>query len=75
MTPTKDPGLQRLGDVEDAATMLNMSVKTIRRMIDKRQIPGVIRLSRLIRIDLSVVSRWIDQGCPPLHKFVTESAA
>lgn len=59
----------RLGDVKDAALLLKVSVKTIRRMIDLRRIPGVIRIGRLLRIDLELLGSWLDQGAPPLARF------
>ena len=59
----------RLGDVKTAALMLDLSAKTIRRMADAGKMPGVIRLGRLLRFDLDLIHRWIDQGCPPLHRF------
>jgi excisionase family DNA binding protein len=59
----------RLGDVNAAALKLNLSAKTIRRMADAGKVPGVIRLGRLLRFDLGLIDQWIDQGCPPLHRF------
>ena len=59
----------RLGDVNAAAHKLNLSAKTIRRMADAGKMPGVIRLGRLLRFDLDLMDQWIDQGCPPLHRF------
>jgi excisionase family DNA binding protein len=68
MTETID-STARLGDVNTAALKLNLSAKTIRRMADAGKMPGVIRLGRLLRFDLCLLDRWIDQGCPPLHRF------
>jgi excisionase family DNA binding protein len=62
----------RLGDVNAAALKLDLSAKTIRRMADAGKMPGVIRLGRLLRFDLDLIDRWIDQGCPPLHRFSRE---
>jgi excisionase family DNA binding protein len=59
----------RLGDVNAAAIKLKLSVKTIRRMVDARKIPGVFRLGKLIRFNLDLFDRWIDQGCPPVYRF------
>jgi excisionase family DNA binding protein len=59
----------RLGDVNAAALKLDLSAKTIRRMADAGKMPGVIRLGRLLRFDLDLMDQWIDQGCPPLHRF------
>lgn len=59
----------RLGDVNAVALKLTLSAKTIRRMADAGKVPGAIRLGRLLRFDLDLIDRWIDQGCPPLHRF------
>lgn len=58
-----------LGDVEAVAAILHCSSKNVRRMVDADRIPGVIRLGRLLRFDMSVLSQWIQQGCPPAHRF------
>jgi len=62
-------GTARLGDVNAVALKLTLSSKTIRRMTDAGKMPGVIRLGRLLRFDLDLIDQWIDQGCPPLHRF------
>jgi excisionase family DNA binding protein len=59
----------RLGNVKDAAALLGCSVKHVRRLIDMRRLPGVIRLGRLLRVDLVVLNKWVDQGCPSLARF------
>jgi len=61
--------IARLGDVNVVAVKLNLSAKTVRRMADAGKMPGVIRLGRLLRFDLDLIDRWIDQGCPALHRF------
>ena len=71
MTETM-PIAPRLGDVNATALKLDLSAKTIRRMADAGKMPGVIRLGRLLRFDLDLIDRWIDQGCPPLHRFSRE---
>ena len=60
---------RRLADVEELAVVLGISPKTIWRMIDARRLPGVCRLGRIIRVDLEVVNRWIDAGCPALSRW------
>ena len=54
-----------LSDVEGVAALLHCSVKTVRRLVDAGKIPGVVRIGRLMRFDLTVISGWIDKGCPP----------
>jgi excisionase family DNA binding protein len=41
---------RRLLDVAEVADLLNVSVRTIRRMIDEGRLPRVAHLGRLVRI-------------------------
>lgn len=65
----------RLGDVDDAAVMLKLSPKTVRRLIDGGKFPGVCRIGRLVRIDLEVLELWVGQGCPPMSRFRAKGGA
>ena len=60
---------RRLGDVNDAAALLKCSTRTVRRQAELGALPGVCRIARLWRIDLDLLGRWIDQGCPMLSQF------
>ena len=60
---------RRLGDVQDAAALLKVSEKTIRRQADLRKLPGVVRIGRLLRFDLDLIGKWLDQGAPPMSRF------
>ena len=53
-------GAARLGDVQDAAALLKVSRKTIRRQADLRKL-GVIRMGPLLRFDLALLGEWLDQ--------------
>ncbi len=46
-------------DVPDIAGLLKCSVRHIRRMIDGREIPGVIRIGRLVRFHKGIVDDWL----------------
>lgn len=60
---------RRLGKVPDVSRIGNWSDKTTRRLIDAGKLPGVIRIGRMVRVDLDLLDRWIEQGCPHLHRF------
>jgi hypothetical protein len=66
MDDTTNP---RLGDAKTVAILLGTSVKTVRRQCDLRKLPGVIRIGRLLRFDLDLIGRWLDEGAPPLSRF------
>ena len=60
---------RRLGDVPEVCAITNLKPKNFRRMCDGGKVPGMIRIGRLLRFDLEVIHRWIDQGCPPVRRF------
>jgi excisionase family DNA binding protein len=60
---------KRLGNVNDISLLLNVSAKTVRRLTDAGKLPGFVRVGRLHRYDLKAVGLWIEQGCPPMHRF------
>lgn len=60
---------KRLVDVRAISHLLDVSPKTVRRMVDRGKIPGIARLGRLLRFDLTVIGQWVNQGCPALHRF------
>jgi excisionase family DNA binding protein len=58
MSPTKNPTLQPLLTVRDAAARLNVSTKTIRRRIVDGDI-AVVRIGRSVRIDQRALERYV----------------
>jgi excisionase family DNA binding protein len=46
-------------DVPDLAALMKCSTRHIRRMIDAREIPGIIRLGRLVRFHRGIVDNWL----------------
>ncbi|HEY1189088.1 MAG TPA: helix-turn-helix domain-containing protein [Gemmata sp.] len=46
-------------DVPDLAALMKCSERHIRRMIDAREIPGLIRFGRLVRFHKGIVNDWL----------------
>jgi excisionase family DNA binding protein len=46
-------------DVPDIAALLKCSERHVRRMIDAREIPGLIRVGRLVRFSKRIVDDWL----------------
>jgi excisionase family DNA binding protein len=63
---TKDQGGQRppiphLVDIRTVAEYLGVSVRYVRRLVADREIP-YIKWRHLLRFDLEVIARWVDQN-------------
>lgn len=52
---------KRLATISELAIYLKAKQSKVRSMIFRREIPGVIRLGRLIRFDLDQIDRWITE--------------
>ncbi len=48
-------------DVPEMARMLKCSERHIRNMTDAKQIPGIIRLGRLVRFHRGIVNDWLNE--------------
>lgn len=48
----------------DVAGLLKCSTRHVRRLDDRRLIPGRIATGRLVRFARPLVDRWILDGCP-----------
>lgn len=48
----------------DIAALLKCSTRHVRRLDDRRLIPGRIATGRLVRFARQLVDRWILDGCP-----------
>lgn len=46
-------------DVTDLAALMKCSERHVRRMIDAREIPGLIRFGRLVRFHKGIVNDWL----------------
>lgn len=47
----------------EAASVLRVTPKALYAMIDRDQLPGVIRMGRRLRIDTRVLLHWLDRKC------------
>ena len=56
----------RLITAEELARMLNVSTRTLWRLLAKGELPEPVRLGGSTRWRSEEVSRWIDEGCPAL---------
>ena len=46
-------------DVPDLAALMKCSTRHVRRMIDAREIPGLIRFGRLVHFHKGIVEAWL----------------
>jgi excisionase family DNA binding protein len=53
-----------LVDLAELAVLLKISARTAKRMAAAGELPGLVRLGRLVRFDRRVIERWIADGCP-----------
>jgi excisionase family DNA binding protein len=51
--------------VDDAAAMLRTTRKAVYAMVERRQLPGVIRLRRRVLFRADVLLDWLDQKRAP----------
>ena len=56
-----DRGLPRLLTVDDAAELLRTSKRAIYAMIERRQLPGVVRIGRRVLLRADDLLHWLDQ--------------
>ena len=47
--------------VKHISTCLGLDPRTVRRMIDNHEIPGVLRRARPIRVSRAAFERWLAQ--------------
>ena len=62
-------------NVPDLAELLKCSERHIRNMADAGDIPGVIRLGRLVRFHRGIVNEWLDAGAPSRSERETSRVA
>lgn len=46
-------------DVKDVARLMKCSTRHVRRMIDAREVPGLIRFGRLVRFHRGIIHDWL----------------
>ncbi|MBN8625036.1 MAG: helix-turn-helix domain-containing protein [Planctomycetes bacterium] len=59
--PTSEPLLIQ---ADELATLLNVSERTLWRLLSAGKIPEPVRLGRSTRWRLDQVRQWINDGCP-----------
>lgn len=59
-----------LMDIKQTAKLLNVSTSRIYSMRSSGQIPLAIRLGKTIRWNKKELVEWIQEGCPPLQKWL-----
>lgn len=50
---------------DELARLINISTRTLWRLLSARQVPEPIRIGGSTRWRLDQVRQWIEQGCPP----------
>lgn len=58
----------RFLNVEEAAELLRATRRAIYAMVERRQLPGVVRLRRRVLFRSDVLLDWLDQKCAPSLK-------
>ena len=53
--------------MEQAAELLGVAHRTIKRMVTERTLPGIVRLGRSVRISRPELEDWIRRGCPKIN--------
>ena len=55
-------------NVDEAAELLRTTRRAIYAMVERRQLPGVVRLRRRVLFRSDVLPDWLDQKCAPSPK-------
>ena len=66
--PAKQSSLPSLLTVDEAAALLRTSRRAIYAMVERGQIPGVIRLQRRLLFRADHLVHWLEQKSAPLPK-------
>lgn len=56
------PGRRRLGTMQDVADTLAIPVASAYDLARADRLPGLVRVGRLVRVDLDALDRWIEAG-------------
>lgn len=51
------------------AGLLEVSIRTIQRLCQRKKIPRPLRFGGNVRWRRDIITRWIDEGCPPTDEF------
>jgi excisionase family DNA binding protein len=63
-----DPPFPVLFTVDEAAHLLRTTRRAIYAMIERRQLPGVVRIRRRVLLRADDLLHWLDQKRAPLPK-------
>jgi excisionase family DNA binding protein len=55
-------------DFPEAARMLAISTRHLRRLVDAGRTPRPIRLGGSVRFNAAALAKWIEAGCPDLRR-------
>ena len=55
-------------NADEAAELLRMTRRAIYAMVERHQLPGVVRLRRRVLFRSDVLLDWLDQKCAPSPK-------
>jgi excisionase family DNA binding protein len=58
----------RFLNVDEAADLLRTTRRAIYAMVERRQLPGVVRLRRRVLFRSDALLDWLDQKCAPSPK-------
>ncbi len=58
------PTRERLLDVRQVATVLDVSVRSVHRLRDGGKIPAPVRIGGSVRWRATEIDAWIARGCP-----------
>ncbi len=58
----------RFLNVDEAAELLRTTRRAIYAMVERRQLPGLLRLRRRVLFRSDVLLDWLDQKCAPSPK-------
>jgi excisionase family DNA binding protein len=62
------PAVPLFLNVDEAAELLRTTRRAVYAMVERRQLPGVVRLRRRVLFRSDVLLDWLDQKCAPSPK-------
>lgn len=65
--PSAETAESRLITAAELAQLLNVSTRTLWRLLSARKVPEPVRLGGCTRWRLDQVRQWIGDGCPPVR--------